>query len=66
MGRGQVVRQRVLVPSFGGSNPSVPAKLFIREKTSCEVFLFLPNLNAPDSQLEYAYGLYDILQAKET
>lgn len=24
MGRGQVVRQRVLVPLFGGSNPSVP------------------------------------------
>ncbi len=24
VGRGQVVRQRVLVPLFGGSNPSVP------------------------------------------
>ena len=24
MGRGQVVRQRVLVPLLGGSNPSVP------------------------------------------
>jgi hypothetical protein len=24
MGRGQVVRQRVLVPVFGGSTPSVP------------------------------------------
>lgn len=24
MGRGQVVRQRVLVPLFGGSNPSAP------------------------------------------
>ena len=27
VGSGQVVRQRVLVPSFGGSSPSSPAKL---------------------------------------
>ena len=25
MGRGQVVRQRLLVPSFAGSNPAAPA-----------------------------------------
>lgn len=27
MGRGQVVRQRVLVPVFGGSNPFVPGNI---------------------------------------
>ncbi len=26
MGRRQVVRHRILIPAFGGSNPPVPAK----------------------------------------
>lgn len=39
MGRGQVVRHRVLVPAFGGSNPSVPAKL--RPSAAQAVFVWL-------------------------
>lgn len=38
MGRGQVVRQRVLVPLFGGSNPSVPEHTnYIRIKIALKV-----------------------------
>src|SRR5437867_10204845 len=32
LGRGQVVRQRVLVPSFAGSNPAAPAIVLMLEK----------------------------------
>jgi hypothetical protein len=32
MGRGQVVRQQVLILLFGGSNPSVPDLLFLINK----------------------------------
>lgn len=37
MGRGQVVRQRVLVPLLGGSNPSVPD---FSDETKDEIVLY--------------------------
>ena len=36
MGRRQVVRQRILIPSFGGSNPPAPANQFNDLAGPCE------------------------------
>ena len=37
----QVVRQRVLVPSFAGSNPAGPANLNFKIDLKRSIFLFL-------------------------